>query len=154
MALCLAVVALCVLGSISTSALAAPPPPPSMLAQQLASAAAIEQSLYAAGLFNMTAGLLNSTGLSSALGFGVNLTLLAPSDDAWFNVTTQPRGVDLMQALKGPNAKLVLVNTLLYHVIPSYYTSATLQVSFLLVSDDAVAGQDAEGWKITYWDSL
>ena len=155
MALCFAVVAVCVIASISTSALAATaPPPPTRLAQELASAAVIEQNLYLASLFNITANFLNTTGLSLALGSGANLTLLAPSDDAWRNVTTQPRGAELMQALKGPNAELVLINTLLYHVIPAYFTSVTLLVSFLLVSDDAVASHDAEGWETTYRDSL
>ena len=153
----IAVIAFCLLASIGTSALAATasPPAPSAFAQELAAAAIIEQSLYSAVLFNITTNYLNTTGLSLALGSGANLTLLAPNDDAWHNVTKQPRGAELMKALKGPDAELVLINTLLYHVIPAYYTSVLLLVSIFLKSNVHVTGYDAEGCKhYKHWFSL
>ena len=143
-----ALIALCFLASTGSRALATTAPPPEIFQglpspQALAAAAAIEQSLHAATLFNITANYLNTTGLSLGLT-GTTLTFLAPSDDAWHNVTKQPRGAELMKALKGPDAELVLINVLYYHLITAHITSLGFLVSFLAVSNGLVADYDAE----------
>ncbi|WP_299347618.1 fasciclin domain-containing protein [uncultured Maritalea sp.] len=93
----------------------------SVIAAPAAYAGNIVETAQEAGIFNTLIAAASAAGLAGALSDGENLTVFAPTDEAF---AALPAGT--VETLLKPENKQQLIDILSYHVLPTKITSAEL----------------------------